>query len=171
MCLSKLWEKIKDLFGCHFEDNPVPEWPETPFILPNITEGSSTRFGLSNNYINPKNENRIFFDLDNKEEMNYDNPQKDFKIEVIDEMHASGDIVPLTGQSIEMEIFDLKKGTHLFRVDLVEYIPVCDTYAHHHVKAIYQVTVNEKKQDNHEVSETNEIVDVQVTKKNKKANK
>ena len=62
MCLSKLWEKIKDLFGCHFEDNPIPEWP-TPYILPDVTEGNSTRFGLSNNYINPKNENRIFFDF------------------------------------------------------------------------------------------------------------
>lgn len=145
MCLSKLWKKIKDLFGCHFEDNPVPEWPSTPTILPDVIEGNSTRFGLSNNYINPNNENRIFFDLDNNEEMEYDNPQPEFKIEAAGEMHFSGDVVKLNGQSIEMEVFDLKKGTHLFRVDLVEYIPVCDTYAHHHVKAVFQINVINKK--------------------------
>lgn len=159
MCLSKLWEKIKDLFGCHFEDNPIPEWP-TPYILPDVIEGNITRFGLSNNYINPKNENRIFFDLNAKEEMDYDNPQKDFKIEVANETHSSGDIIPLTGQSIEMEVFGLQKGLHLFRVDLVEYIPVCDTFAHHHVKAIYQINVIEKK----ESKPDDQIVEVQVTK-------
>ena len=98
--------------------------------------------------------------LDAKEEMEYDNPQKDFKIEVANEMHSSGDIIPLTGQSIEMEVFGIQKGLHLFRVDLVEYIPVCDTFAHHHVKAIYQINVIEKK----ESKPDDPIVEVQVTK-------
>lgn len=123
----------------------VPKWPE-PFDLPDVIYGKSTRFGLANNYINITKKNRIFFDIDNDKEMDYINPQKDFQAEVENQLHYSGDEIKLQRQSIEMELFNLSSGVHLFRVDLVEYdyMPSADDYSEHHVKAIYRINVIEK---------------------------
>lgn len=144
--LKKLWEKIKAWCGPHFEELPPPPWP-TPYILPTIKEGKRTGFGFSNNYIDIKKENRLFFDINATEEMDYDNPVRDVMMEVNGVEHYSGDIIPLTDQSVEMYISGLKAGHYIIRTDLVEYIPVHlggkEFMAHHHVKCIYDLTVEE----------------------------
>lgn len=139
---KKIWNWIKSLFKSKFTQIPIPEWPK-PYKLPNVLEGNSTRFGMSNNYITITNTNKVFFDLDNDKEMDYENPQKEFKAEIDDRLYSSGDEIKLKRQSIEIELYDLPVGLHIFRVDLVEYnyIPSADTYAEHHVRAVFEINV------------------------------
>ena len=77
--------------------------------------------------------------------MDYDNPVRDVMMEINGVEHYSGDIIPLTDQSVEMYISGLKAGHYIIRTDLVEYIPVHlggkEFMSHHHVKCVYDLTV------------------------------
>lgn len=165
-----LIEKLRELINGKFEDYPVPEWPE-PYRMKDIYEGKDVEISFGSDFIDDRYENRIFFDIDATDEMNYSKGYRKVLINGLE--HVSGDVIKMNNKTIYAILKGLNIGRHAFRMDIVSYEPCGKNVKHKHVRTIYDINIIERqkpdysRQDNQE----NLIVDVQVTKDDGKKKK